>query len=220
MSLILVNLHGKKGEGLSNQMRQTKAMAPAYSVEWWKKNGYSTPPDYDPVKFLTEKIEWRYKKGIPRITTTYKAILGESTQRLNPIVREAKQKNLEYSLLFTSPPYHAVVDYHADQWIRLWLLNEKKSSDKYKRRFNSKPEYANLMNNVFEKCAKLMSKRSTIFVRTDIRKFTLETTIEVLRRHFPKHKLKQEENSVSGISQTELFNNVSKRKEVDLILTS
>ena len=44
MAIILVHLHGKIGEGLSNQMRQTKAMGYGYSINWWKNNGFTTPP--------------------------------------------------------------------------------------------------------------------------------------------------------------------------------
>lgn len=37
MSILLIHLHGKLGEGLSNQMRMTKSMGMNYSVDWWKK---------------------------------------------------------------------------------------------------------------------------------------------------------------------------------------
>lgn len=46
MSILLVYLHGKLGEGLSNQMRMTKAMGPNYSVDWWKKHHMNRPPEY------------------------------------------------------------------------------------------------------------------------------------------------------------------------------
>jgi hypothetical protein len=219
MAIVLVNLHGKKGEALSNQMRQTKAMSAAYSVRWWKANDLAAPPVYDPLSFLTEKINWRYGKGVPQLRGRYKVYLGDSTRRLNEVARAITNTQSKYSLLFTSPPYQGVVDYHADQWLRLWLLKESKSFDKHKRRFNSKPEYACLLDRVFGKCAKLMTKESTVFVRTDIRRYTLDTTLEVLARHFPNHNQEQRESTVYGISQTELFNNVSKKKEVDIILT-
>jgi hypothetical protein len=62
MSLILVFLHAKLGSGLSNQMRQSKAMAPDYSVRWWTEREMK-PPDLDPLEFMQRKIEWRYKQG-------------------------------------------------------------------------------------------------------------------------------------------------------------
>ena len=37
MAFLLVYLHGKKGQSLSNQMRITKSMGMDYSITWWKK---------------------------------------------------------------------------------------------------------------------------------------------------------------------------------------
>ena len=199
-------------------MRQTKAMARNYSIDWWKANGFAKPPEYDPLAFLTTKINWRYKKGIPSPTADCRIILGDSTKRLNQIVLDAHRRQIKYSLLFTSPPYQSVVDYHSDQWLRLWLLNEKKPSDKYQKRFNSKLNYEKLLDSVFGKCSKLMKEKSTIFVRTDIRSYTLETTMKILTKHFPNHHMETQISEVNGKSQTELFNNSSLRKEVDIRL--
>lgn len=221
MSIILVYLHGKLGEGLSNRLRQTKSMGLNYSINWWKKNGYSEPPQINPLDFLTKRINWRYEKETPTIKTECQTILGDSTKKLKKIVEESEQKSIKYSLLFTSPPYQSVVNYHADQWLRLWLLNEEvKSTDKYKKRFNSKDEYKELLESVFESSAKIMAEKSTIFVRTDIRKFTYEATLEILKKHFPNHNVKITESVVSTKNQTELFNNKSKKKEIDIKLTS
>lgn len=67
MSFILVYLHGKLGQTLSNQMRQTKAMGHIYSVRWWKERKLR-PPQIDIKEFLLPRICWRYEKGIPQIT--------------------------------------------------------------------------------------------------------------------------------------------------------
>lgn len=221
MSIILVNLHGKLGEGLSNQLRQTKSMGLNYSINWWKNNEYSEPPHINPFNFLKKKIDWRYDKETPQISAHCRAILGDSTKRLREIKKEVRKTNKKYSLLFTSPPYQSVVDYHADQWLRLWLLDEKvNDTDKYKKRFISKEAYKDLLNSVFGTCAEIMSKKSTIFVRTDVREFTYNSTLEILRKHFPKHKEKVNESIVNGKNQTELFNNKSKKKEIDIILSN
>lgn len=146
--------------------------------------------------------------------------MGDSTKKMKEIVAESKRKNIKYSLLFTSPPYQSVVDYHADQWLRLWLLDvDIKSEDKYKKRFISKENYRELLNKVFENCAKIMDEKSTIFIRTDVREFTYNATLEILLTHFPKHKLKVNESIVSKKNQTELFRNKSKKKEFDILLT-
>ena len=54
MALILISLHGKRGFSLSNQMRQMNAMAPSYSIRWWKEKNL-TPPDIDPLAFIVEE---------------------------------------------------------------------------------------------------------------------------------------------------------------------
>jgi hypothetical protein len=55
MAIILVNLHGKRGSCLSNQMRQGKAMEPDYSIRWWKARRMK-PPELDPVEFLKARV--------------------------------------------------------------------------------------------------------------------------------------------------------------------
>src|SRR4051812_32224657 len=67
MAIILVYLHGKIGEGLSNQMRMTMSMGMNYSVEWWKKRNLTSPPQINPCEFVLNKINWRYAKGVPEI---------------------------------------------------------------------------------------------------------------------------------------------------------
>ncbi|RYE47280.1 MAG: site-specific DNA-methyltransferase, partial [Sphingobacteriales bacterium] len=62
MAIILVYLHGKIGEGLSNQMRMTMSMGMNYSMDWWKKHKLTKPPEINPCEFLIKKIDWRYKK--------------------------------------------------------------------------------------------------------------------------------------------------------------
>jgi len=131
-------------------------------------------------------------------------------------------------LLFTSPPYWSIVDYHADQWLRLWLLGDdekpKANTDKHKRRFNSKVDYINLLQTVFQTSAEVMKNQSTVFVRTDAREFTYQTTLGILKECFPKHKIKEEKKPFTKRTQTELFNHsetlpTEKFGEVDLILT-
>lgn len=224
VSIILVHLHGKMGEGLSNQMRQTKAMGLNYSINWWKTNGFTKPPEYNPLDFLMKKIDWRYAKNIPNIETDCKAIFGDSTIELEELIKISKKNKIKYSLLFTSPPYCSVVDYHVEQWLRLWLLKEgaekpQTNPDKYKNRFNSKDDYRELLDSVFGACSEIMQKKCTVFVRTDIRDFTHDLTIELLQNHFPKHKLARSESEVLTKNQTEVFGNKSRKKEVDLILT-
>jgi hypothetical protein len=69
-----------------------------------------------------------------------------------------------------------------------------------------------------------MAKKSVIYVRTDVREFTLNTTKEILRKHFPNHTMTIIDKPFLNRTQTELYNaNISKiknRGEVDIILQS
>ena len=223
MSILLVYSHGKLGEGLSNQMRMTKAMGINYSMKWWKENNFVTPPEINPAEFISKKIEWRYKKGLPEVFDS-KVIYGDSTNELRQIVQKSTETGIKFSLLFTSPPYCSVTDYHADQWLRLWLLGgsetPKFNKEKHKGRFNSKENYYKLLDDVFGSCSELMEDNSTIYVRTDRREFTFNSTLEILKKHFPHHKVKIEDSPFKKRTQTELHGNTSKESgEVDIILT-
>jgi len=225
MSILLVYLHGKLGEGLSNQMRMTKSMGMKYSVEWWKKNGLTKPPEINPFEFILKKIEWRYEKGTPNITESA-VVFGDSSNQLVNISERAIQNDIKFSLLFTSPPYYSITDYHADQWLRLWLLggteNPHSLKDKHKGRFVNKVDYYNLLDSVFGLSSRMMDERNTIYVRTDRREFTFNSTLEILNKHFPNHKTRIIEKPLTKDTktQTKLFGDKSmKPGEVDIIMT-
>lgn len=221
MSFILVYLHGKIGEGLSNQMKMTKSMGYNYSIEWWLKNGYEKPPIIDPEEFLKKRIKWRYEKGKPNLNHN-KIYLADSSKKLKNISQEPESK--KYSLLFTSPPYWSITNYHVDQWLRLWMLGgkayPKSNNAENKGRFLSRQNYIALLNNVFEASSKLLKKNSVIYLRTDAREFTFNTTKELLLKHFPNHKQLIKQRPFINKTQTELFGDKSKKPgEVDIIMT-
>lgn len=223
MSILLVYLHGKLGEGLSNQMRMTKAMGINYSVNWWKKHGMTKPPEIDPLEFISRKIAWRYEKGTPNVQESH-VIFGDSTIELEQIIQITRKAGIKFSLLFTSPPYCSVTDYHADQWLRLWLLGghdtPKFPQTQHKGRFVSEEAYYNLLDDVFGYCADIMAEKSTIYVRTDAREFTLNSTFDILLRHFPEHVVKIEDRPFKNKTQTEICGNKTNNPgEVDIILT-
>jgi len=226
MSILTVYLHGKLGEALSNQMRMTKSMGINYSVQWWKKNKMTIPPEINPCEFILKKIEWRYKKGKPNVTESA-VIFGDSSDKLINISKKAQLNEIKFSLLFTSPPYWSITDYHADQWLRLWLLggseNPQLLKDKHKGRFINKQEYYDLLDTVFGLSSKMMDSKSTIYVRTDKREYTFNSTLEILKKHFPKHNIKIIEKPLTSETktQTKLYGDKSlKPGEVDIIMTS
>lgn len=223
MAILLVYLHGKIGEGLSNQMKMTKAMGINYSMNWWKKRKMTKPPEINPFDIVMKKLDWRYEKGIPTVFDS-QVIFGDSTIELEKIVQKVQETGTRFSLLFTSPPYCSVTDYYVDQWLRLWLLGgpetPKSKQEKYKGRFVSKDDYYNLLNTVFGYCAALMGKKSTIYVRTDRREFTFKSTLEILQRYFPKHKMEICDRPFSKRTQTEIFGNSSfENGEIDIIMS-
>ena len=220
MAIILVCLHGDRNESLSNQMRQGKAMSPNYSVRWWKEKNLS-PPDLDPVHFLSKRANWRYAKGIPKLLNS-KVYKGDSTLLIKRIAKISRVQ--PFSLLFTSPPYFGVTNYYQDQWLRLWILGGKdhpsSTGEKWKGRFESKENYIELLETVFTDCASAMTKNAIVYVRTDARKFTKETTIEVLRQVFPEKKMEVIAKPFKKETQTALYGDKSQKPgEVDISLT-
>ncbi|MBI1763681.1 MAG: site-specific DNA-methyltransferase [Acidobacteria bacterium] len=222
MALILVNLHGKKDGSLSNQMRQGKAMSPDYSVNWWNEHD-SLPPDIHPVDFLRDRIGWRYAKGTPE-GALGKVYLGDSTKlgkALKKKVTAGQQKR--FNLLFTSPPYREITDYYYDQWLRLWMLGgpaaATRTGKQWQGRFASKDAYRHLLTTVFQDCAEVLDDRATVYVRTDARDFTLNTTIQVLGQVFPQKELQVIERPFLKQTQTALFGDKEEKPgEMDLVL--
>ena len=120
MTLMVHHLHAKLGEGLSNQLRHSRAMSPCYSINWWRKNGYDTPPDINPQDFLIRRARWRYGKGVA----------GPHPGLGRPLIRlgsgsDSLPNNLPAAdLVLTSPPYSGVTNYRSDNWLRLWAMGE------------------------------------------------------------------------------------------------
>jgi hypothetical protein len=226
MAFLLVHLHGKVTDSLSNQMRQTKAMAPRYAIKWWRKRGLK-PPQIDPVQFLRKKLNWRYAKGIPRATKS-RIYLGDSTGVLRDLKGDLSRRGLQRpSLLLTSPPYFGITNYHYDQWLRLWLLGgpaddhrtQSPYNGKHRGKFGNREIYRQLLGTVFARASRLIKPDGIVYVRTDRREPTLTLTEQALRSAFPKHHLQRINQPIQGKTQTRLFGNGDPRLgEVDLLL--
>ena len=220
MAFLLAYLHGKEGEGLSNQMRQAKAMAPDYSVAWWKSHG-RTPPEIDVEPFLLQRIRWRYKHGVIDSGASA-AYLGDCRQKLLPV---RAQRDVRCDLLFTSPPYCGVTDYDYDQWLRLWLAGGAKRP-KYSMldrsgKLRSEKKYRKLLESSFSKASLFMKPNAVIYVRTDARNVTLDATIDALNAAFPKRKWSQINRPFHKETQTSLYGDKElKPGEVDLLSTA
>jgi DNA methylase len=223
MALILVDLHGVRERSFSNQMRQSKAMSPEYSIRWWRRHDLK-PPRIDPREFLRKKIQWRYAKGIAEITQS-NVFLGDSCQLLKKVKSQMiTEKQKPFKLLFTSPPYIGISDYHRDQWLRLWMLggepNIERTGQKHRGMFSSHVAYAELLNNVFSQCADLMSPSGIVYVRIDARKVTFDIARDVLHLAFPHWSEKIIRRPFLKQTQTALFGDKDdKPGEKDIILT-
>ncbi len=232
MALLLINLHGKREASLSNQMRQTKSMSPAYALRWWKKRKLR-PPELDPVAFMESKIRWRYAKGIPASSSSF-VYLGDANLRLGDARKRAKDLSLPRAkLLLTSPPYCGITNYHYDQWLRLWLLGGPPHaltlSGNHRGKFVDQQKYRKLLLDVFSHAKPLLADDAVIYVRTDYRETTLSITSEVLKKVFPKKRMFRRERCIEKATQTHLFRSfettrdrsrIKKRRlaEVDLVL--
>jgi len=223
MAFLLVYLHGKMGQALSNQMRQTKSMAPSYSINWWRCRKLR-PPEVDPVEFLVKRIEWRYKHGTPKTTHSY-FYLGDCLRILPKLFKRQNNEDLpKIRLLFTSPPYCGVTNYHYDQWLRLWLLGypnmSQNSFGKHKGRFCNRDSYIDLLLRTFDLASHLLAEDAVIYVRTDSRDFTYQATRNILKKVFPSKAYAEMAQPFSMPTQTHLFGDKShKNGEIDIILT-
>jgi hypothetical protein len=223
MAFILTYLHGKIERGrpsaLSNQMRQTKAMAPDYSVKWWKEHGFLTPPELCPVEFLTQRIQWRYKFGVPHLENCA-VRFGDCREVLR---RQRSHARGRFRLLLTSPPYCGVTSYYYDQWLRLWMLGEAahptRAGASWKGKFEDPVAYESLLTSTFSTARRLLASDATIYVRTDARELTLSITKAVLLKQFPDKTAEFVAAPYAKATQTSLFGDkLSKPGEYDIIL--
>lgn len=219
MALLMVDLHGKRENALSNQMRQTKAMSPNYAIRWWIDHNLK-PPQRNPVEFMLKKVAWRYAKGHLNIGGGH-IYLGDCQSILNRW--ENCPPKWRAKLLLTSPPYSGITNYFYDQWLRLWLLggpdHPSSTNDLCKRKFSNKQHYVKMLSRVFTKSKRILAKNAVVYVRTDARQFTRNTTIEALELAFPLKKIRKEEHSMPNFTQTTLFDsNLKTKGEVDLVM--
>ncbi|MBE9079898.1 site-specific DNA-methyltransferase [Romeria aff. gracilis LEGE 07310] len=219
MAFILVYLHGKRPSALSNQMRDSKAMAPDYAVRWWAER-QMMPPEVDPITFLEKRITWRYKKGQPDLPG--EIILGDSLRLLSSNCQRRAFAE-PFDLLFTSPPYCGITNYHYDQWLRLWMLGQpplpRRLTGRWQKKFESRSDYCSLLAGVFGGAALRMKEEAVVVVRTDAREFTLNATIEALKAAFPNKQIFEERRPFVGQTQTSLYGDHSRKPgEVDLVM--
>lgn len=223
MAHILISLHGKTHRALSNQMRQSTAMAPEYCLRWWAEH-HSAPPDVDPVAFLSKRLDWRYARGIPSLSTA-KVFLHDSPRKLRALTRDVHAGRLpKANLLLTSPPYFGVTNYAADQWLRLWMLGgpPQQTGTPYGGRFRHAEDYRRLLTRVFHRARPLLTDDATLYVRTDSRPTTLHHTRAILLKIFPEKRLTETPRPLPAQQHTKPYSRGGAPKqpacEMDFIL--
>ena len=214
MAFILVNLHGRASDGISNQMQKSRSMGPDYAIRWWKARGMS-PPDVDPYEYFCNRIRWRYMHGTVDEHKEAEIINGDSAD----VLKDRQEK--KFDLLFTSPPYFGVTNYRQDNWIRLWMLGEGCALPDWKKdeATSRKEMYHRMLSNVFSESRRLLKPHSAIWIRTDARDYTRQTTLNIIRRLWPRRKLYQRYDIPWKDTQTAHFGRESsKLGEVDFVI--
>ena len=218
MTFMIHHLQDKRGQGLSNQLRHSRAMSPRYSINWWRKNGYGTPPEIDPQFFLVKRARWRYAKGValPRKGHDRPLVaLGDGTDSLPDGSPTA-------DLVLTSPPYSGVTNYRSDNWLRLWALGEGPSLPDWdpEQKFLDVEKYADMLKGVFGATLSRTHPDATWYVRSDARTKTKTAIKDVLATLLPGHELQETTAPYPGKTQTALYgDHEPKPGEVDLVFT-
>ena len=111
--------------------------------------------------------------------------------------REALRGNLglvngsRAQLLFTSPPFHDLTSYHADQWLWLWLLGDGSTGCSTAGhaeagiRPYSQDRYRAPLLDVFTSCTAMLAPEARVYVRAARQPFTYSATREALPRAVP-----------------------------------
>ena len=212
-ALLIHYLHAKLGQGLSNQMRPSKATSPAYSIRWWRSQGLSEPPDVDPVAFLRQRAAWRYAKGIPDRAGAADVSLGDAAEELPNL-------SAKVDLVLTSPPYVGVTNYRLDNWLRLWALGEGpplpdwSSAEKYV----SPAKYESMLLRVLGAVRGIAHEETVWWLRVDARQRTLSMVRRVMEDFLPDHGRYQRVSPPPDRTQTSLYGNPATRPgDVDLV---
>ena len=208
-------LHAKIGQGLSNQMRHSRSLSPPYCIRWWREHGFGTPPDIDPVAFLSKRVSWRYSKGLPKYANSDRTsiLLGDAAVTLPTTTVSA-------DLILTSPPYCGVTNYRADNWLRLWALGEGPALVDWNgdQKFSNPDKYAGMLRQVMSATRDRTKPSATWYIRTDARPRTRNILWEIMADLLPNHSCHEEPAPYPRKTQTALYGDDRvKPGEIDLI---
>ena len=167
-ALCLGALHGESHRSpnyFSNRMPRTISTKPAYSVRWWKKNGY-VPPSRNVFAILRHVNAYRFRTPPPRIQGR---IVLSDARCAGDQFPEIKRKVTD---IITSPPYLDTTNYREDQWLRLWFLGEAASSNQPHDdgRHHAVERYWTFLQEAWEGLGPLLADEVRMVVRIGSRK--------------------------------------------------
>lgn len=214
-TMLVQHLHDKKGRGLSNQLRHSRALSPGYCIRWWRANGYHAPPQVEPQDFLMKRVAWRYAKGTPRpLHTERPAIaLGKAETSLPHADTSAK-------LVLTSPPYSNVTNYRLDNWLRLWALGSGPELPDWNReqKFANSETYSQMLRESLASTRARTDANTIWYIRSDTRPRTKKAISAVMMELLPDHRSYERPAPYSKLTQTALYGDSEpKPGEIDLL---
>ena len=178
-ALCLGALHGESHRSpnyFSNRMPRTISTKPAYSVRWWRKNGYE-PPSRDVFSILRYMNDYRFKTRPPsgrgEVALSDARDAGSNFPHLSGKVTD----------VITSPPYLDTTNYREDQWLRLWFLGGEAtvSHPGGDGRHYNVDKYRTFLTEAWAGMAPLLAREARIVVRIGGRKLTRDESREALR---------------------------------------
>ena len=213
-AFLIQHLHDKRGRGLSNQLRHSRAMDPAYCVRWWRSKGLERPPEVDARTFLQGRAEWRYARGVPKPTK-----IKHPQVTLGDAARTLPRNGVKAGLVLTSPPYRGVTNYRADSWLRLWALGLGRCQPDWRtdQKFENAARYEKTLLACFRATRRRSCADAVWCVRSDARERTRQVVVRVLNRLLPDHELQERPAPYTTATQTALYGDKAKKPgEVDL----
>ena len=177
-ALCLGALHGESHRSpncFSNRMPRTISTKPAYSIRWWRKNGYEPPPR-DVFSILRYMNDYRFATSPP--AGRGEVVLSDARDAAGSFPHLAGK----VTDVITSPPYLDTTNYFEDQWLRLWFLGGEATVTHPGgdgRHYNV-DKYRKFLTEAWAGIAPLLAGKARIVVRIGGRKLARERIVDVL----------------------------------------
>ena len=114
-------------------------------------------------------------------------------------------------LVVTSPPYSAVTDYRADNWLRLWTIRQAPAlpTCSSEHKYVNLIKYRNMIQSVFTATARMTDDDTVWLVRCDARQRTLQVVSQALSDVTAGRRLYTRSAPFTRSTQTALYGDSS-----------